>query len=242
LDGKSLVKTTKFSDPDYIGDPVNTIRIFNELEVDELMLLDISASKEGRRPQFDLLKRLVDECFMPLSYGGGIQDLSTVQELFSIGIEKIVVNSHGFEDPSVIDSIANSFGSQSVIGSIDVKDSSFRGRQVYSEGASKKQDVDPVRWAKELEDRGVGELLITSIDREGTWEGFDHELVEDMVSEVSVPVIAHGGASDVDDIRKVIHESGASAAAVGSMVVYQKQDMGVLVNFPDIGDLRFKNQ
>ena len=242
LDGRSLVKTTNFSDPDYIGDPVNTIRIFNELEVDELMLLDISASKEGRGPQLDLLKRLVDECFMPLSYGGGIQDMRTAKELFSIGIEKIVVNSHAFEDPSVIDSIADSFGSQSMIGSIDVKESSLRGRQVYSKGGSETQDVDPVEWAKELEDRGVGELLITAISREGTWEGFDHQLVEDMSSEVSVPIIAHGGASDVDDIRKVIHQSGASAAAVGSMVVYQKQGMGVLVNFPNINDLRFRNQ
>jgi cyclase len=236
------VKTTNFSDPDYIGDPVNTIRIFNELEVDELMLLDISASKERRKPDLDLLKRLVDECFMPLSYGGGVQDLSTAQELFSIGTEKIVVNSHAFEDPSVINSISDSFGSQSVIGSIDVKERTIRGRQVYSKGGSKRQDVNPIEWARELEERGVGELLITSINQEGTWGGFDHELIEDLSSEVSVPVIAHGGASDVDDIRKVIHESGASAAAVGSMVVYQKEGMGVLVNFPDIDDLRFRNQ
>lgn len=241
LDKKSLVKTTNFSDPDYIGDPVNTIRIFNELEVDELMLLDISASKEGQGPELDLLKRLADECFMPLSYGGGIQNLSMAQELFSIGIEKIVVNSHAFEDPSIINSVADSFGSQSVIGSIDVKERALRGRQVYSKGGSKKQNVDPVEWAKELEKRGVGELLVTSIDQEGTWEGFDHQLVEDLASEVSVPVIAHGGASDVDDIRAVIHESGASAAAVGSMVVYQKQGMGVLVNFPNIGDIRFRD-
>jgi cyclase len=113
---------------------------------------------------------------------------------------------------------------------------------VYSKGGSKKQDVNPIEWARELEERGVGELLITSINQEGTWRGFDHELIEDLSSEVSVPVIAHGGASDVDDIRKVIHESGASAAAVGSMVVYQKEGMGVLVNFPDIDDLRFRNQ
>jgi|AntDeeMetagen134_2_1112570.scaffolds.fasta_scaffold00671_10 cyclase len=241
LDGKSLVKTTQFAHPDYIGDPVNTIRIFNELEVDELMLLDISASKEERSPQIDLLKTLVDECFMPISYGGGIQDLDTARELFSIGIEKVVINSHTFDDPSIINSISDSFGSQSVIGSIDVKNKSFGGRKVYSQSGSKEHNVDPVEWAKELERRGVGELLITSIDREGTWEGFDHELINDLSSEVSVPIIAHGGASDVSDIRKVIHQSGASAAAVGSMVVYQKQDKGVLVNFPDIDDLRFKD-
>lgn len=240
LDGESLVKTTQFTNPEYIGDPVNTIRIFNELEVDELMLLDINATKEARKPNIDLLETLADECFMPLTYGGGINKFETVRKLFSTGIEKVVVNSVAYQDPSLVKKLADTFGSQSIVGSIDIKSDTKGEKHVYTHGGSKRLDINPVDWAENLEDIGVGELLITSIDREGTWEGLDVKLINEITSEISIPVIAHGGAYSVGNIKDTIRETGASAVAVGSMVVYQKQGMGVLVNFPEVGDLRFR--
>lgn len=232
LRNECLVKTIKFGKFTYVGDPVNTVRIFNELEVDELIFLDIAASKENQPPNFRLLSDIASECFMPLVYGGGIDSLDSAKTIFDIGFEKIVLNSHAVKTPNLIDEIAREYGSQAVVVSIDVKDNLFGSKVVRTKSGKYNTNLDPVFWAKEVERRGAGEILLTSIDREGTWRGFDIALVRSVADAVNIPVIANGGAGSIDDIGKVVKMGNASAVALGSLVVYQKQGMGVLVNFP----------
>lgn len=229
----ALVKTRKFGKFDYIGDPCNTLRIFNELEVDELFLFDIDASKLGRMPNFNLLADISDECFMPLGYGGGICSLDLAKRVFDSGFEKVSLNSAALENPSLITEVANHFGSQSVILSIDAKKSLMGKSRVFSHSGKKKWEISPESWAQRGQELGCGEILLTSIEREGTWSGFDFDLVSQVAGAVDLPVIAHGGAGKMEHIEQVLGQSGASAVALGSMVVYQKKDMGVLVNFPD---------
>lgn len=233
LRNESLVKTVRFGKFTYVGDPANTVRIFNELEVDELLFLDITASREKRSPNLKVLADIANECFMPLGYGGGIQTLDQAKALFDIGIEKIAINTHAESNPTLINQIAKHYGSQAVIVSIDVKNNLLGSQTVRTLGGKHNTKRDPVEWAKEVEQLGAGEILLTSIDREGTWQGFDLELVRRVTDAVSIPVIAHGGAGNLDDINKVVKLSKVSAVALGSMVVFQKKNMGVLVNFPN---------
>ena len=236
--GTSLVKTVKFGSYSYIGDPVNTVRIFNELEVDELCILDIRATSEGRRPNLRLLRELAEEAFMPLSYGGAVRDLDLAKEILRIGFEKVVVNSVAYDDPDFISRLADQIGRQAVIGSIDVK-RGFLGRfDTYSNSGTKRTGQDPVEWARRLQELGVGELLLTSMNRDGTWSGFDVEITRRVSTAVSVPVIANGGAGTIAHIGTAVREGGASAVALGSMVVFQSKGMGVLVSFPDPSALK----
>lgn len=191
---QSLVKTIKFKKYNYIGDPINTVRIFNELEVDELCFLDIRATIEKREPNLRLLKAIADECFMPLSYGGGLKDFDMASKIFSIGFEKVVINSFAIEDPEFITIIAEHYGTQAVIGSIDIKKTVLGKYQVYTKDGTEKTKLNPVEWAMELEERGAGELLVTSMDKDGTWEGFDIDITKKISEAVSIPVIANGGA------------------------------------------------
>lgn len=233
LKNYSLIKTIKFKKINYIGDPVNTVKIFNELEVDELMFLDIFASKENRHINFDILKDISNECFMPLSYGGNIKNLDDAKKIFEIGFEKIVINSNAFANINIITEIASYFGNQSVVSSIDVKKTILGKYQIFSHHGTVKQRKNYLLWAKMLEDAGAGELLITSIDRDGTWEGYDIDLVRQITSCVNIPVIANGGAGNLMHIEEIIKKTNVSAVALGSMVLYQKKGMGVLINFPD---------
>jgi cyclase len=233
LKDDSLVKTVNFKKPAYIGDPVNTARIFNELEVDELTLLDISATSNKKKPNFKILAELANECFMPLAYGGGINDFEDAKKIFQIGIEKVVINSIAFSKPALITELAEHFGNQAIVASIDVKKNMFGKYQVFSNSGTKKQKVDPVDWAQELEQLGAGEILLTAIHQEGTWMGFDINIIEKISNAVNIPVIANGGASSIEDIEKAVKQGNASAVSLGSMVVYQNKGMGVLVNFPD---------
>lgn len=234
---ENLVKTTKFKKPSYIGDFINTARIFNELEVDEMCVLGIRTTLERKKPNLDILAQIANECFMPLSYGGGINSFEMGKEILSMGYEKLVLNSSIYTNQKLVSQFARHFGTQSIIGSIDVKKNLWGKEMVYSNSATKKEGFTPVEWAKRLEDLGVGELLITSIEQEGTWGGFDISLIQKISEAVNVPVIAHGGAGSLDHIGNAIHQGKASAVALGSMVVYQKQGMGVLVNFPDRKEL-----
>lgn len=233
LRNQSLVKTVRFDKFTYVGDPTNTVRIFNELEVDELLFLDITASRENRTPNLKLLADIANECFMPLGYGGGIRSLDHAKAVIDIGFEKVAINTHAEENPALIAEIASHYGSQAVIVSIDAKKGLFGGQTVRTLGSRRNTRRDPVAWAVEVENMGAGEILMTSIDREGSWEGFDLELVKRVTDAVSIPVIAHGGAGSVEHIVQVVKKAKASAVALGSMVVFQKQGMGVLVNFPD---------
>ena len=233
LRNESLVKTVRFDKFSYVGDPCNTVRIFNELEVDELIFLDIMASRDGKSPNLRLLAEIADECFMPLAYGGGIRTFDQAKSVFDIGFEKVALNSHALNNPRLITDIADHYGSQAVIVSIDVKKKLLGGETVKNMGGSVNTYLDPVVWARKAEKLGAGEILLTSIDSEGSWQGFDVDSVAEVASAVNIPLIAHGGAGSMDDIAKVITEAKASAVGLGSMVVFQKKGMGVLVNFPD---------
>jgi cyclase len=233
----ALVKTVKFKDPAYIGDPINAIRIYNRKEVDELIFLDITATQEKRKPPFKVLSEIASECFMPVAYGGGIRDLADIKTVFTLGIEKVALNSYAVENPRFVREAADRFGSQSIVVSIDVKKTRAGRHEVYTNGGRTATGLDPVAFAAEMERSGAGELLLTSIDRDGTQEGYDIPLIKSVTGAVGVPVIACGGAGTVEDFGAAVSEGGASACAAGSMVVYYGRNRAVLINFPTRQDL-----
>lgn len=232
LRNRGLVKTVKFKTPAYIGDPINTIRIFNEKEVDELILLDITATVENKEVNYQIISEVASECFMPLTYGGGIKTVESAKKIFSIGVEKIAINASAVENPCFIKEMADVFGSQSVVVSIDVKKTLLGKYLVFAKGGRESTKNDPVEWAKNAENLGAGEILLTSIDRDGTFEGYDIELIRRVSSAVNIPVIACGGAGKIDDLADAVSQGGAAAVAAGSMVVYQGINRAVLINFP----------
>ncbi|MDZ4845187.1 MAG: AglZ/HisF2 family acetamidino modification protein [Chitinophagales bacterium] len=230
--GKSLVKTVNFKNPAYIGDPVNAIKIYNEKEVDELVLLDINATRENRRIAYHTIRTFASECFMPFSYGGGVKTMEDFKQLFQVGVEKVIVNTLLFTDPQLVTKAAKTFGAQSIIASVDVK-TNFWGKQKTFSYSGQKTQEDVLSFCRYLENEvGVGELLLTSVDKEGTWEGYDFTLVKEVAAHVSIPIIACGGAGQKEHLQKALYEDNAQAAALGSMAVYQKKGMGVLINFP----------
>ena len=232
LDGEGLVKTVNFKSATYIGDPINAIRIFNELEVDELILLDIMASDKDMRPDFEIINKVASECFMPLTYGGGIKSVGDADNLFRIGIEKISLNSALFEQAELLPQISQKYGSQAVVASIDVLKNMFGKYHVYRERGRKKTNESPLNWALKLQELGAGEILLTSINHEGTWDGFDLKLIEELASALSIPVIANGGAGNAEDLRSALKQGNDSEVTAGSMFVFQKKGMGVLINYP----------
>jgi cyclase len=236
LSGGGLVKTIRFKKPTYVGDPVNAVNIFNDKEVDEVVVLDIAATAERRPPPFQLISEIATECFMPLTYGGGIRSLQDMDTLFRSGVEKVALNTVVADDPTLVRAAADRFGSQAVVVSIDAK-RRRRGYRVYTNAGGRELRVDPAAHAREAQRLGAGEILLTSMDRDGTMEGYDTELIRAVTSQVDVPVIACGGAGTVEDFRKAVEEGGASAVAAGSMVVFHGRNRAVLINFPSRGDL-----
>jgi cyclase len=237
LRGTALVKTVRFRNPSYIGDPINTVRIFNEKEVDELVVLDITAAAENRPPDFSLIEEIATECFMPFTYGGGIRNLDDLVRIQSLGVEKVIINSYAAENPNFISEAAAQVGSQAVVVSIDARKKVLGGYEVYSHGGTNRAKADPVTFARLMEDRGAGEILLTSIDRDGTMSGYDLELISRVTNAVGVPVIACGGAGSLSDFDQAVNQAGASAVAAGSMVVYQGENRAVLINFPSESEL-----
>jgi cyclase len=237
LKDQGLVKTIKFSNPRYLGDPINTVKIFNSKGIDELCILDITATSEKRSPDFDYLKDIASEAFMPLSYGGGITDLSQIEKLFYIGYEKVVINTAFVTNPALIRNAAKLAGSQSIVVSIDVKNELFGKRTCFIADGMIKVKQSPVALAKEAEELGAGEILLNSITYDGTMQGYDIELVKEVASAVSIPVIASGGAKDIYDFKKVLQEGGAHAAAAGSLFVYYGPQKAVLITAPEEKEL-----
>ena len=233
LRNSGLVKTVKFKDPKYVGDPINAIKIFNEKEVDELIFLDIDASKTGKTPEFDRIKDLASECFMPLCYGGGVRSVGDIEKILSLGVEKVSINSHALKDLKFIQEVSEKFGSQSIVVAIDVKKDFLGKYRVYDHVKNKVTNIEPVKFAKEAAIMGAGEILINSVDRDGTMGGYDINLVKIITNAVPVPVIALGGAGNIDDITEVIKEGRASAAAAGSMFVFHGKYRAVLITYPD---------
>lgn len=232
LKGQGLVKTVKFKNPQYVGDPINAIKIFNDKEVDELMLLDITASVEGRGPSFETIKDVASECFMPLAYGGGIRSMRDIHTILSMGVEKVVVNTAAITKPDLIAEAVREFGSQAVVISMDVKKKLFGGYEIMQARGTRGTGYDPVTFAKKMSQLGAGELLLNAIERDGTQSGYDLELVNLVAPQVTIPVIAVGGAGRVDDFVSVCKVGGASAVAAGSMFVYTGKHRAVLITFP----------
>jgi cyclase len=220
-----------------VGDPINIVRLFNDKEADELIILDIEATVNKRPPQFDYLANLSGECFMPLTYGGGITSVDDIRRLLSIGIEKVSINTAAVDDPDLISKAADSFGSQAIVASIDVK-KDWRGRQLaYTKAATNKTRWTPEVLAAELERKGAGEILLTSVDRDGEMAGYDLDLIKRVSSAVGIPVIACGGAGNQQHLADAVR-AGASAAAAGSLFVFVGPHRAVLVNYPTTAELR----
>lgn len=236
LKGLGLVKTIKFQDEKYIGDPINAVKIFNEKEVDELIFLDITATPERRKPSFELLSRIASECFMPFSYGGGIREIKDIKKILEIGAEKVVINSYALENHSFIKTAAEEFGSQSVIVAIDVKKNEKGKYEVFTHRGQRNTGKDPIEWAIIVEKLGAGEIFLNSIDKDGTMEGYDLELIEEVTKSIKIPVIASGGAGKLEDFQKA-KLAGASAVSAGSLFVFVGPYRAVLINYPNREEL-----
>ena len=229
--GGGLVKTEKFASPKYVGDPTNAVRIFNDKEVDELMILDIAASSEGRSPSFDLVERIAGEAFMPVCYGGGVRSVADARRLLKLGVEKVALNSAALARPGLVAEIAAAFGAQCVVGVVDVKKTFWGKYQVHSHARASVPEPDPVRWAQRLVREGAGEILVQAVDRDGTMKGFDLDLLKAFDVGLPVPLIAAGGARDVQSMRAALQACRLSALGVGARFVYHGPHRGVLVNY-----------
>lgn len=237
LKNAGLVKTIAFKDPTYVGDPINAVKIFNEKEVDELVFLDITATAENKNPPLKLLTDIASECFMPFCYGGAIRSIAQIKEIISLGVEKVAINSYAAENPQFVREAADAFGSSTIVVSVDIKKNFFGKYEVYTRSGRNKTGKDPVRYAGEMNKLGAGELLVNSIDRDGTMKGYDIELLKKISSEVDIPVIACGGAGTLSHFDEAIKKGGASAVAAGSMFVFHGRHRAVLINYPSPAEL-----
>ena len=236
LQNEKLVKTIRFKNPTYIGDPINAVKIFNEKEVDEIVILDITATKEKREPNYSKIEEIASEAFMPFAYGGGITSLNQIEKLFKLGIEKVVLNSILETNINLVTEAAKIFGSQSIIASIDVKKNIFGKTHAYKISGTTKIEASVLDYIKQLEQAGVGEFFINSIDKDGTYSGYDIELIKSVSNQVNTPIVACGGAGSIDSFLPAI-QNGASAIAAGSMFVYTGSTRGILINYPKQEDL-----
>lgn len=237
-----VVKTTRFEKPKYVGDPINAVKIFNEKEVDELFLLDIDASREGRGPNFKMIEAIVSEAFMPIGYGGGVRSVDDARRLLALGVEKVAVNVGALKDLRLVTELKAHFGAQCVVGVVDVK-RSWRGLVVHSRGLARVPERDPLLWAKQLEQAGAGEILIQSVDRDGTMQGFDLELLRRFRGQLGVPVVACGGAGDVTSMLEALKAGQVSALAVGARFVFIGPHRAVLISYlTDAERLTLRNE
>jgi len=238
IQNEGLVKSIKSKDYKYVGDPINAVKIFNEKEVDELVLLDISASKEKRKPDIKRIADIASEAFMPVAYGGGITSIDEVKELFYNGIEKVIINKSAHSNPSLITEIAKDFGNQSIVVSIDVKKNFFGTYKVYTDNGKTNTGKDPQAFAVEVEKLGAGEIILNSIERDGTYNGYDLNLLKYVAGSINIPVVAAGGAASLQDFKQAVIEGGASAGAAGSMFVFQRPHRAVLISYPTQAELK----
>lgn len=229
-----LVKTRKFGDPKYVGDPINAVRIFNEKEVDELVVLDIDATRYGRQPNYEMIANLATECRMPLCYGGGVTTSQQVERIIGLGVEKVALSSAAIESPQLIAEAASKVGSQSLVVVIDVKRGGLMRRyEVVTHNGTRRTGRDPVEFAAQAEAAGAGEILVNSVDNDGEMTGYDHELVARVRQSVSLPMTVLGGAGTLVDIEKLYAEHGIIGAAAGSLFVFKGRYRAVLINYPN---------
>lgn len=234
---QNLVKTIEFKDERYLGDPINAVRIFNEEGVDELCIIDIGAAKERKSPDSEYLSYLATEAFMPMSYGGGITSIEQMKQIFKVGFEKVIINTAMSDNPPLIQVAVEEFGSQSIVAAIDYKKKMFRGNRVMVSGGGIQTEKTPLEYALKADKLGVGEILVYSIDKDGCMNGYDIETIADISAAVSVPVIACGGAGNLESIKELFSRTKADAAAAGSIFVFFGKKKAVLINYPSEQEL-----
>lgn len=228
-----LVKTVRFRDPKYVGDPINAVKIFNEKEADELLVLDIDATALGHEPNFRLIAQFAAECRMPLCYGGGVKTVEQAKRIIGLGVEKIAVSSAAMADPKLITGIANEIGSQSMVVVLDVKKTMFGNYDVYTHNGSKSSGRSPVEVAQQAEKLGAGEIVINSIDHDGQMKGYDLTLATKVRESIGLPMAVLGGAGSLTDIGHLISACGVVGAAAGSLFVFKGPYRAVLISYPD---------
>jgi cyclase len=231
LNKDHLVKSVKFSDYKYIGDPINAVRIFNDLDADELVFLDITASKENRLISLDFVKEVGEEANMPFSVGGGIRCIDDIQKIIAAGAEKVVIGHAATQDPSFVENACNTFGSSTISVCIDVKKDFWGKEKLCSLNAKKTHHFHPVEFARQMQNCGVGELIVQSVDRDGRMNGYDEELCKKIVSSVTIPVVCLGGAGSLNDLRMLYQTCSPNGLAAGSLFVFQGEQRGVLINY-----------
>jgi cyclase len=233
-----LVKTTRFRDSKYVGDPLNAVRIFNEKRVDELIVVDIDATVCGHEPNYGLISNLAAECRMPLCYGGGVKTVEHIERIVALGVEKVSLASMAAYDPSLIEQAAQRVGSQSIVAVMDVKKTGFLGRyEVFTHNGAKKTGRNPVEMAKQLAALGAGEILLNSIDRDGTMKGYDLDLIDSVRNAVRLPMTVLGGAGSLHDMRELVDRYGVIGAAAGSLFVFKGKYRAVLIQYPQPGEI-----
>lgn len=235
-DGR-LVKTVRFDNPNYVGDPINVIKIFNNKFVDELVIMDINSTKNQTEPNFALLNKIAKEAFMPLTYGGGINRIDVITEIFKLGYEKVIINHHAILNPEFITEASDYFGSQSIIVGIDVMINKHGEYKVYDHVKKMESDLNPIEYAQKVKNKGAGEIIVYSVDRDGEMNGYDLVLNKQISEAVKVPVVALGGAGKVENLLEVIENAGASAAGAGSMFIYRMPHKAVLISYPTKKDI-----
>lgn len=230
---RGLVKTVKFKEPKYVGDPINAVKIFNEKEVDELMIVDIDASTLNREPDYKMIENLAVECRMPLCYGGGIKSVVQAQRIFSLGVEKIAISSVAIENPFIVAAMAERVGNQSVVVVMDVKKKTLSNKyEIWTHNGTKNTGKNPLEFAAEMEKLGAGEIVLNSIDNDGMMKGYDLTLIQKIRDVIHIPMTVMGGAGSLDDIGNVIKQHGIIGAAAGSLFVFKGKYRAVLISYP----------
>ena len=239
LQGNALVKSKGFKDFRYIGDPINAVKVFNDLKADELVFLDIEATKEKRTISTELVRQVGEEANMPFAVGGGIKNLDEIQKIIAQGAEKVIINTCAVENPKFIREASDNFGSSTIVVCIDVKKKFFSGNVVWSNSGSKSSKYSPKDFAKLIEENGAGEIIIQSINKDGTMSGYDLDLIKAISTTVTIPVVALGGAGNLEHMIEAYKKGFASALAAGSLFVFQGPKKGVLINYIENSDLSF---
>jgi cyclase len=230
---KGLVKTVQFKDPKYVGDPINAVRIFNEKESDELMVMDIDATRENREPDYKMIENLAAECRMPLCYGGGVKTVEQAHRIFSLGVEKIAISAATIQTPELVTAMAERVGSQSVVVVLDVKKKMLGGYELYTHNGKKSTGKNPVEFAIKMQELGAGEIVVNSIDQDGMMKGYDINIIDKIRKSISLPMTVLGGAGSLQDIGKLINQYGIIGAAAGSLFVFKGIYKAVLINYPN---------
>jgi cyclase len=232
LQNSGLYKTIKFKDPKYVGDPLNALKIFNEKQCDEIILLDINSSKQNKEINYNLIQEIATECFMPLSYGGGINKLNQIEKVLKLGVEKVIINSAFISSPDFLKEAVKEFATSTLVASVDVKKNIWGKYILHSHANKKIIFTDPIDYIKNLEENGVGEIMINNVDRDGTMSGYDIELIKKISNGIKIPLIAAGGCNDLNDIKNLYDNTNVSATAAGSFFVFHGKHRAVLISYP----------